>query len=349
MKDEKMINIDIWKEAYTAANKFCAKKTWRIIDNDSQLFAVVDPISKETYYCCVIGHSGEVFGLVAYRSDIGYAIHRKMYLNAACIKLDSHRDLYFEQDCLMAEFVRKDELSDFDLSIIKQLGFKYKGVEYPKFKNFTPYYAPEEANESDAKILTCCLEVADLVYIELISDQDYLLKEGHVRTWKKASNEEWHESWVKSPETDKKSTTKKIPKIDTSSIRKSNFNFKGIWEVGSIVLAIPVKDGNKFFFPKSCVIADNMSGFIIQQNTLKPSDDMHLNLAELLVKSIKYSGTIPSKIIVSNEETLNYLKLSLPDLNLEIEEQHNLPSIYEFRAMMEHDLQERSFENENFL
>ena len=92
-----------------------------------------------------------------------------------------------------------------------------------------------------------------------------------------------------------------------------------------------------------------MSGFIIQQNTLKPSDDMHLSLAELLVKSIKYSGTIPSKIIVSNEETLNYLKLSLPDLNLEIEEQHNLPSIYEFRAMMEHDLQERSFENENFL
>jgi len=322
-----------WRKLFKAADVFRDGEPWNVLDGDRELFAVVDSATGKTFYCCVIGSGGEVFGLIAYRGEAGYSIHYKMHHSELPPELNP--DLGLEQDCLMAEFVYRNELSASDKRIIKVLGLKYRGFGYPRFRNFVPSLYPEELNEAEAETLTDCLEVGAIVCDFVLADKKYLRKKGHIRTWSRSSEGTWLDAWVKAPVVENVIPDTNSNELRIASLKKLNLKPAGAWEAGVVAFPgrVPTGDG-RFFIPRLCVVADHESGFVFSHRLLDPSADVSLSLLNALLDAIKSSGYLPKEILVQEEATARFLLPTLTELNIEIYEQPLLPAIFNMRQEM---------------
>jgi len=324
---------NLWRKLFMAADIFRDGEPWNVLDGDHELFAVVDSATGKTFYCCVIGIAGEVFGLIAYRGESGYAIHYKMHHSELPPELNP--DLGLEQDCLMAEFVYRNELSASDRRIIKELGLKYRGFGYPRFRNFVPSMYPEELSEAEAVTLTDCLAVGAIVRDAVLADKKYLRKKGHIRTWRRSSEGIWRDAWVKAPVVKEIIPNTNSNELRVASLKKMNLKPAGSWEAGTVSFPgrVPTGEG-RFFIPKLCVIADHKSGFVFNHRLLDPSTDVNLSLLNALLDAIKSSGYLPKEVFVQEEATARFLLPTLTDLNIEIYEQPLLPAIFNMRKEM---------------
>jgi hypothetical protein len=323
----KPLNLEVWWSLFTAANQFRDAEPWLVLDDDTQLFGVVDLATETTYYCCVIGTAGQVFGLIAYRGAGGYAVHHKMYHAEIPPELDPN--LGHEQDCLMAEFTFREELTAPDRALIKKLGLKYRGFGYPQFRDFHPGIYPQEIQDTQATILTECLEVGLIVHAAVLKNKNFLKKKNHIRTWKKGSNGAWTESWVKAPTVKAKIIEAHINEPRVAELKKMKLKPSGLWEAGNVFFpgSVPTGDGS-FYAPRLCVISDQRSGFIFSHRLLEPSADAALNLLNALLDAIKSSGYIPSGVVVQESALAHYLLPTLRELNIKVLEMPVLPAIF---------------------
>src|SRR5437868_6653843 len=117
------VATETWRRLFEAALSFRNLAPWAWMD-DGQVFGVVDPLTGDTFYCCVLGAGRQIYGFVAYRGTAGYAVHLKMQ------RLGGRRpdpDIGLEQDVIFSEFTTADELEEPDVEIQERLGLKFRG------------------------------------------------------------------------------------------------------------------------------------------------------------------------------------------------------------------------------
>ncbi len=80
---------------------------WRWM-SDIDMFAVVDPVSEETGYCCVLGEAGQTYGLAVYMGDEGFRTLIDIF--------QGNREIYpHQQRSLLLSFNNRSDLTKEDL------------------------------------------------------------------------------------------------------------------------------------------------------------------------------------------------------------------------------------------
>ena len=143
-----------WRTLYRTMAQFDDMAPWEWM-SDADIVGVEDPDSGMVCYCCVMGMGGELYALGAYRGTPGIDSYFKL-LNGSPNRIAG---LVASQDCLMASFNDRQDLTDIDRNVIKRLGLKFRGsLAWPLFRSYIPAYKPWYIDSEEARLLVICLE-----------------------------------------------------------------------------------------------------------------------------------------------------------------------------------------------
>lgn len=328
-----------WINLIDASIKFCKAKPWEVLVDQSELFCVYDLRSDTKYYCCVTGASGEFHALIAYRGTSGYQAHYR--LNNLSDKENLNLETHFEQDCLIAEFTYRADLSESERKRLKKYGFKFRGFGYPKFSDYKPRYMPEQIDSNsvqDINSLKSCLEAGLIVLEKYQKDSKYLQKPGHIKTWTvNQDTASLVESWSAAP------TIKKTEVIADSD---SNLFIKRIqklspvckncqWELGMFTLPVVVDEENTDrFMPRLSAVLDSDTGFVYNQRILEPNADIYLSLLNTLFDTIMKLKIKPTRLVIRDKKALKFIQSYLDELHIEGKYSENLPAFEELEESM---------------
>lgn len=157
-----MPTITEWSRLYQASIDFKNLSPWNFI-SEHQLFAIQDPETNLTGFCCILGQKGKHLALNVYLGIEGL----KGYLQMLELSDDElwHPN-YFKtlwgQSCLVASFENRDQLSKKDFEQIKSVGLKFRGQhEWPQFRNYKAGFLPIELDDAwECRFLATALEQA---------------------------------------------------------------------------------------------------------------------------------------------------------------------------------------------
>ena len=125
-----------WQALYKAAEEFKQAACWKWMDN-SHIFGVENPFSKEIGYCCIMGNGGEMYGIAVYLGTRGFDSLMEM------AKGEATDEMMFIQDCLMLSFDSRGDLHPQEYKQIKELGLTFRGANaWPTFRVYEPGYYP---------------------------------------------------------------------------------------------------------------------------------------------------------------------------------------------------------------
>ena len=166
-KTQSVPTDDQWRDLYAAANAFKSAVCWQWMEN-GDIFVVQDPLSRQNFFCAIMGNAGMEFGLVAYRGYGGFKLlHRLLTVEDESDADALSEDLMFLQDSLSCTFDDREALGKKDLEVIRRLGLKYRGRgEWPCFRDYTPGMVPWFLTGSQCVTLTHILEQALVVAME---------------------------------------------------------------------------------------------------------------------------------------------------------------------------------------
>ncbi len=195
------VSKEVWQERYGAARDFRNVECWDWL-SDSDIFGVLNPVSGEVGYCCVLGELGKVFGLVVYLGTDG--LNQYKAIQSGEVGPDGD-DAVFFQNCLKVSFEDRNELSKDDLEVIRGLGLKFRGRNsWPQFRSFRPGYFPWYLTEAEGKYLTLGLRQATVV--ALCFGRDPRMLTGPTKTHylvrvpvKSGVEWEWTSQWLEPP------------------------------------------------------------------------------------------------------------------------------------------------------
>jgi hypothetical protein len=323
-------NIDTWKKLYHEADRFRDSEPWDVFYDNSQIFSVIDPVTQERYYCCVLGNAREVFALVAYRGDAGFLCHQRICNLGA---VEEPEDVAFEQDCLMVEYVEKDDVPKSSSKLLKEIGLKYHGFGTPIFIDYRPLFMPANIDNQQAEILILCLEVASAVYFELKKDKKFLKKKNHTRTWSLTDDGKLVQNWLKNPAISAKKTQSHELQVK-NLLKKVKFPQKGIWELGCIIPQMSVgTDSGDAYIPRTCLILDGETKVALGVDLIDPKKDSNLCLLMLFFNTVKSTMHLPKEILVQSSDIAKYLYPSMTELKINIKIVSKLSVASEFLEM----------------
>jgi hypothetical protein len=161
-------SLDDWKRLYESVQIFFDRKPWDVLDN-SDLIAVVDPVSNVTSYCNILGNGGMEFGLQVYVGDVGLRAFGKILAEEA-----DPREMLMEMRSIGLSFCTKGFLDKRDIAPIKKLFFPFRGDGWPQFRSYNPGFAPWYITSEEARLFLTCIEQT-LVVAEEAEEDEYLV------------------------------------------------------------------------------------------------------------------------------------------------------------------------------
>lgn len=333
----------VWRNLYEAALRFKELEPWKLL-NDSQLFGVQDPVTRQRGYCCVLGALGEVFALCIYRGASGLEIYRRMQVQ----DFDSDgEDFFAMQDCLMAEFSSRDQLRKPDLEVIKSLEYRFKGSHsWPQFRSYLPGYVPWYLTEQEAQFMTFALHSAvDLApkikerSLKLGSQQRphrYLFYVPEPSTTTVEARLPFTIEWMPAEPPQRKDllpyTMNEVAEI---RIRKMTLKADSAWEADSFFLPSEIADRDRPYFMRLVMLAHEKSGYIFDTDVIQPEVDASHALGKIIVAAIEKYGLIPEEIHIRKRQAWDILKPFTDRLGIRLTLQENLRAIFEARTSLE--------------
>lgn len=141
---------ELWRELFELALRVRALKPWERL-SDTELISVKLPSEQEPTFFSTLGSDGECFALCAYH---GYEALAGYYN----IMESSDRQPVFVsssyQDCICCYFGSRDDLTDEEYLLTKQLGYAFRGKNsWVFFRRFRPGYLPWTISMDDAVIM----------------------------------------------------------------------------------------------------------------------------------------------------------------------------------------------------
>lgn len=123
---------------------------------DRELFAVLDPLSGETFYNVFMGSMGTLFGLASYRGSFGYQDCVKARKNEP---LGKHDEWPLRQHSMLSTFDAKNQMYEDMRDLYANIGISLNDeCRYPSFIVYEPEFFPSVVSESQGKSLCFVLE-----------------------------------------------------------------------------------------------------------------------------------------------------------------------------------------------
>lgn len=155
-----------WRQLYAAATEIMQIAPWQWM-TEGQLFGVQNPDTGEIGFVSVMGQLGEHLALAVYRGPRALYDFFALHNNPGSVALTS----VIEMEQLQVAFGDRDELTDRDRRLIKDLGLKFRGRQaWPYFRSHRRGHWPWYLEAAEVRFLALALEQATLVVRRLHDD-----------------------------------------------------------------------------------------------------------------------------------------------------------------------------------
>lgn len=348
------------KELYQAAIDFKQLAPWQWV-SEHHIFAVQDPETKVTGFCCITGSKGHHLALNVYLGIEGLKGYFEMLnLNEEMMWHPSYFKTLWGQTCLVASFENEDQLSQKDQQQIKELGLKFRGTNsYPQFRDYESGFLPIELEDSwKCRFLTHtliqCQELA-----RIVKENDLFLKGDQILVRVQDSRQDW--------KTLKVSMSVFLEQFSELQYEYSNElaayrinklpQYNLVFEVVQFLLPDPVQENSEKhpFFPLITAMVEKDNGQLIFAEMTDTSRKSQKNLldkiAQTFIQELKFR---PACLVADHDEVVDYLsdfcqKSKIPILKvdqLEVAHEFMDELIDHQSSFNEDDLKHEEFINE---
>lgn len=290
-----------WKRLYDLATRIKELKPWEDFW-DLDLICLRDGEKEDSAFVSILGKGGECYGLVIYE---GYQELNTfmMMLNQEALNL-STEFVMGNQSNLSCYWGSRDELTDMERGIIKEIGYKFRGInQWLYFRSYKEGYYPYRLDQDEVQRMCYYLEILEEAILKYRSEEVKV-------------NFQSGEMYVYSidPETDNRYWGAEALPFVTFSYRSLTLDDKEMEDklrkvpVNSYVLEMDIVyqagkiNGKSYERPgnvRMITIAEARSGLIMKVQPLNPEDDQLVEIANSLIDFIVQFGA-PKEIHVGN-------------------------------------------------
>ncbi len=314
LRSDRMATVDELKGLYQAAIEFRKMSPWQWV-TEHHLFAVQDPETKETGFCCITGSKGEHLALNVYLGIAGLKGYFEMLnLDHEMMWHPSYFKTLWGQTCLVASFENEGQLSQREQQQIKALNLKFKGKnQYPQFKDYEVGFLPIELEDSRkcrflTQALVQCMEV-----IKIIKQHEYQLKGDEILVRVQGYQQEWQTLKVSmSLFLEQFSELKYEYKNELAAYRINKLpQYNLVFEVVQFLLPDPVQpnSGERPFFPLITAMVEQNNGQLVFAEMTDSSRESYERLldkiAQMFMNELKFR---PACLVSDHDEIIDYLK-----------------------------------------
>lgn len=306
----KLKDKELWLELYEIAEKIQKLEPWKYLW-DMDLLVYLSDSLEDIFYCSVMGHGGMHRAIAIYQ--------RSQINNFFELAKGQHPDymLLNYQECLMCNFIGRQETLPKNRKIIKELGLSFRGT-WISFECFEKGYEPSYINIKQVKVMIETLKNFYMMFRAIIEQGmkvDFENGEILVRHYDKEKKLFLnYPQPLMTPEKYydiielKDGFEKEIMKLPQTEM-EIEYEFLNY-------VPIKIRDNKeldgRYYYPRARFLADRKSGFVIShdlidKNNYKNESDYIVESVELLVNYFYKIGR-PKRIYVRDEETKMYLK-----------------------------------------
>ena len=338
------ISLEAWMSLYDAAIRYEQTACWNWMYDDN-IFGIQNPVTKEIGYASVLGNAGEIYALNVFLDADGFSGCMKMLREN--VDEYSYYNIMYEQHCLQAAFLSRQELSDEDIKIIKKLGLRFRGANaWPQFRNYSPCYYPWYLEQTEIEYLTVALEQTIEVSLRCRSNPDILISPGGSSYLTRMANIEgdkivWKDEYREPPLEE----IEVVPGMETEDIRihrirKNNFKRQGIWEADVFFYPNPVREKkDRPYFPRLFFIMDEATQMVLTTN-LFPPDNYMIGIRNTFLDFIENCGVIPTEVRAKNQVIIDLLKPLGELIQFNLVAKKRLPGAELFQKSMYEDMRD---------
>lgn len=293
--------IKEWKQLYELTTRIKELEPWKNFW-DLDIIGIQEGAEEDTAFISILGKGGDCYGFSIYEGYDGFndflmlTMQEKMNISVEYAM--------FSQNNLSCYWGNREELSDKQRSIIKELGYRYRGKNrWLYFMSYQAGYYPYNFNQEEVqrviRYLTRLIEALEYYKqhnptIDFENGNMYLFSyDQNARRWAGCEREL---PFTMYQFQNLVLTDEKL----MQDLQKAKKN-KHVLEADIVYLGASVNDkkydrpGN----PQLCLVGDSSSGMILKADMIELEDDANVNLAEEIIGFILTYGA-PKEIRVSN-------------------------------------------------
>lgn len=294
-------SIEQWKKLYEAATRLKEMKPWEKFW-DLDLIGIRNGKEEDTVFFSILGHGGDCYGITVYE---GYEGLNNFLMLTMQEQLNLPVDYaMFSQRNLTCYWGNRDELSDKQRKVIKELGYKYRGKnQWLYFISFVPGYYPYNMDQDEVLRMTEHLQDLELalkcyeeagIQVDFENENMFCLEFGKgKKTWsfgeKPLPFTAFQFGNLIITDEELLDDLSKVPKCEV--VLEADIAIPGI--------SVEDKKYERPANPAMCLIGEAESEMILKCELQEPEDDAIISLAEEIIGFIFACGT-PKEIRVSN-------------------------------------------------
>jgi hypothetical protein len=315
----KEASLEQWRELYDVAIEIKELEPWKYLW-DMDVITIIPSRLKEPIYCSIMGRGGGFFGVGSY---FGFKAINNFYKMAENNNIPQEQMIRYQDDnIIMCYFGSREELTNKELKLIKDLGLKFRGKNnWIYFHSFKKGYMPFVLDEEEVIRET---EVLQHLYMSLKAFIEHGLKvdfENGMSLVRTYDNDE--ELWLnfEAPIPLHPEPYPEIILQDDLLIAKLNkqkvVNDSIEIDITYLNAVVNDKKYDRPVNPRICIIASRTNGMIIDQSMLSPDDDEIQAIFNMVVNYISNIGK-PKTIFVRDEYIMSILKNLCERINIEL-------------------------------
>lgn len=297
----KEASVEQWKVLYEAATRIKELKPWEKFW-DMDLIGIRDGAEEDTVFFSILGRGGSCYGIAVYE---GYEGLNSFFMMAMQSSMNLKPEYaMFNQKCLTCYWGNRDELTNKQRKIIKDLGYSYRGKnQWLYFLSSEPGYYPYNLDEAEVLRMSRYfqdLELALRYYNE--EDMKVDFENGNMFLFSFENDRKtWHFGGEPLPFTSFRFgnliITDEELLSDLAEAPRCNVILEA--EISVLCASLSDKAYDRPLNPALLLLGDARSGMMLKYEMLIPEDDPVEVLAEMVVGVIFEFG-IPKEIRVSN-------------------------------------------------
>jgi len=332
-------NNNTWRRLYEAAIQVKELAPWDWMFED-EVFGVQDPETGNLGFVSVMGQGGEHFAVGFYLGQEG------LYGFLAMESLSAEDDtvapeMFLQVPQLQASFEDRNELSDKDRQVIKELGLKFRGRQaWPMFRSYRAGFMPWHLDADEARFLTHALEqtlqVAPRIKEtpSLLGAQDsdvYLVRVPH----READGLAWEDQWQQVPPPGPKDIAVKIDEGVWKKLLNTPHTKRTI-EIDFFMVLTPIMDKERPYFPYALLMVDAKEGFIVGQDLLYVETTVEAMLGKIpwsVASQLATMNMIPQQVKVRSGLLVALLQPLADTLRFKLKESSRLRMLDEVKSI----------------
>lgn len=333
--------LEEWRRLYEAAIAFKRLKSWEWMSNDDY-FAITNPETGEIGYCVVMGSGGIEFGLNVYLGPKAASYLKEIVDFPAGQLGDDNEELLFSAKVVSLTFEDRQSLDKKDLSIIRELGYKFRGAgEWPMFRSYEPGLSTWTLNGPQVRFLTVALEQAiqvaerfrqnhNLYFEHDEADDETGAKRLHRVRQVGENGTSWHDEWLPWHVEGTFIEPYTYPdELRLKQLKKRLKPLQDIWESDFDYAPLPIGErGERAVFPRLCLWVSEETSMIMDVKLTEESDCREQYVAQLL-ELLEQTGRKPARIAVGSKKAYLALKNSADKIGIPVSVNPHLPALLE--------------------